>query len=41
MMLDLATGEVLWRAGRALRPLALVDDVLVTARITGPGASRS
>lgn len=37
MMLDLATGEVLWRAGRALRPLALVDDVLVTARITGPG----
>ena len=37
MMLDLATGEVLWRAGRGLRPLALVDDVLVTARITGPG----
>jgi hypothetical protein len=37
MMLDLATGEVLWRAGRGLRPLALVDDVLVTARIIGPG----
>jgi hypothetical protein len=37
MMLDLATGEVLWRAGRALRPLALADDVLVTARITGAG----
>ena len=37
MMLDLATGQVLWREGAGLRPLALVGDMLVTARIVPSG----
>jgi hypothetical protein len=36
LALDLATGEVRWRAGTALRPLSVVDDVLVAARVAGP-----
>jgi putative pyrroloquinoline-quinone binding quinoprotein len=33
LALDLATGEVLWRAGTALRPLSVVGDVVVAARV--------
>ncbi|HEX6675386.1 MAG TPA: PQQ-binding-like beta-propeller repeat protein [Actinomycetes bacterium] len=33
LALDLATGVVLWRAGTALRPLAVVGEVVVTARV--------
>jgi outer membrane protein assembly factor BamB len=31
--LDLATGEVLWRAGTGLRPLSVVGDLVVAARV--------
>ncbi|HEU4396683.1 MAG TPA: PQQ-binding-like beta-propeller repeat protein [Actinomycetota bacterium] len=33
LALDLATGEVLWRAGPGLRPLSVVGDMVVAARI--------
>jgi hypothetical protein len=33
LALDLATGEVLWRAGTGLRPLSVVGDVVVAARV--------
>ena len=39
MALDLTSGEVLWRSAIGnLRPLSIVEDMLVTARITKPGA---
>jgi hypothetical protein len=38
LALDLATGAVLWRAGIALRPLAVVDDVVVAAGVGGHGS---
>jgi hypothetical protein len=33
LALDLATGEVRWRAGTGLRPLSVVGDVVVAARV--------
>jgi outer membrane protein assembly factor BamB len=33
LALDLATGEVLWRAGTGLRPLSVVGDLVVAARV--------
>lgn len=38
LALDLRTGAVLWRAGAGLRPLAVVDDMLVAARVAAPHA---
>jgi len=38
LALDLATGAVAWRAGTALRPLSVVGEVLVTARVAPRGA---
>jgi PQQ enzyme repeat len=38
LALDLATGAVWWRAGTALRPVALVGDVVVAARVARPNA---
>jgi hypothetical protein len=38
LALDLATGEVRWRAGTALRPLSVVGDVVVAARVAGRNA---
>jgi PQQ-like domain len=37
LALDLATGDVLWRTGKALRPVSAVDSVVVAVRV----ASRS
>ena len=38
LALDLATGQVRWRAGTALRPLSVVGDVVVAARIASRNA---
>jgi PQQ enzyme repeat len=38
LALDLATGEVRWRAGAGLRPLSVVGDVVVAARVAGRNA---
>jgi outer membrane protein assembly factor BamB len=38
LALDLATGEVRWRAGTGLRPLSVVGDVVVAARVAGRNA---
>jgi len=38
LALDLRTGEMLWRAARGLRALAVVDDMLVAARVAAPSA---
>jgi PQQ enzyme repeat len=38
LALDLATGAVLWRSGTALRPLSVVGEVVVTARVAPRGA---
>lgn len=35
LALDLATGGVRWRAGPGLRPLSVVGDVVVAARVAG------
>jgi hypothetical protein len=36
LALDLATGKILWRLSGGLRPLAVVADKLVAARVTAP-----
>ena len=38
LALDLATGEVRWRAGTALRPLSVVGEVVVAARVASRNA---
>ncbi len=38
LALDLATGQVRWRAGTALRPLSVVGDVVVAARVASRNA---
>lgn len=38
LALDLATGEVRWRAGTGLRPLSVVGDLVVAARVAGRNA---
>lgn len=38
LALDLATGAVLWRTGAGLRPLAVVDDVVVAADVGSSGS---
>lgn len=38
LALDLRTGEMLWRAARGLRALAVVDDMLVAAHVSAPSA---
>ena len=38
LALDLRTGTVLWRTESGLRPLTVVDDMLIAVRVNVPGA---